>query len=330
MARSSNQKLKLLYLVRIFREETDEDHGLSTEEIIGRLNAYGVNADRKTLYSDFEELRTFGFDIISRRTQRNTLYYLGEREFQLAELKLLVDSVQSAKFISDRRSNELIAKLETLASRHQAGQLHRQVVISGRVKTANEKIYYNVDPIHQAISADRQISFRYFQWNLKNEPELRREGKRYTVSPWALLWDDENYYLVGYDAADDAIKHYRVDKMQQVTVTDEPREGRRQFRDFDLPKYTRMHFGMFGGEETHVTLEAENSMAGILIDRFGKDIPLIPCDEEHFRTHVDVAVSGQFLGWIAALGGRVKVTAPETVVERMRALAKSLSEQYGE
>ena len=190
MARSANQKLKLLYLLKILSEETDEEHALSAQEIIEKLSGYGCSADRKTLYGDFEELRRFGYDIVPRRTQRTTLYYLGEREFQLAELKLLVDTVQSAKFISDRRSNELIAKLETLTSRGQARQLHRQVVLSGRVKTVNEKIYYNVDDIHRAIGEEKQISFRYFQWNLKKEPELRRGGKIYRVSPWALMWDD--------------------------------------------------------------------------------------------------------------------------------------------
>ena len=328
MPKSTNQKLKLLYLVKILSEETDEEHALSVQEIIRKLNAYDVSADRKTLYHDFEELRTFGLDVISRRTQRSTVYYLGERTFQLAELKLLVDSVQSAKFISDRRSNELIEKLETLTSRGQARQLHRQVVLSGRVKTINEKIYYNVDDIHRAIGEDRQIRFQYFQWNLKKEPEPRHGGKVYQISPWALMWDDENYYLVGYDAEDDKIRHFRVDKMLSVSVTKKPRVGQQAFQDFDLPRYTKHLFGMFGGEEARVTLVADNAMAGILIDRFGKEIPIIPLDDEHFETHVDVAVSDQFLGWIAALGGRVRITAPESVVKRMQGLAQKLAEQY--
>ena len=323
-----NQKLKMLYLVKIFSEETDEKHALSINEIIEKLAGCGVNADRKTLYQDFEELRRFGLDILSEKEGRSWRYYLASRDFELPELKLLVDSVQSAKFITDRKSNELIRKLESLASRHEGRQLQRQVVISGRVKTMNESIYYNVDKLHEAIAEGCQIRFHYFQWNLKKEPELRRGGTWYVVSPWALLWDNENYYMVAYDAADDKIKHYRVDKMLHISVTKEKRLGQEQFRKFDMPRYTRSLFGMFGGDEKKVTLEAENSMAGILIDRFGKDIFLIPSGPDHFRTVVTVAVSDQFLGWVMALGGKVRIVSPDFVVEKMRTLLERELEQY--
>ena len=326
--KGENQKLKMLYLARIFSSETDDAHGLTMQQIIAKLSACGVNADRKTLYMDFEELRHFGLDIIAVQEGRNCYYHLGGRDFELPELKLLVDSVQSAKFITDKKSDELIRKLESLVSRHEARQLHRQVMISGRVKTANESIYYNVDQLHEAINQDQQIRFQYFQWNIRKEMELRRGGEWYQVSPWGLMWDDENYYLVGYDAGDDKIKHYRVDKMLKISMTGEKREGKKRFQEFDLPRYTKSLFGMFGGQETSVTLEAENALAGVLIDRFGKDIMLMPVDKDHFRTSVNVAVSRQFLGWVIALGSGIRITGPEPVVRQMREEIERLTQQY--
>lgn len=327
MSKGTNQKLKLLYLTKIFREQTDEEHMLTIAEIIKKLSAYDVSADRKTLYTDFEELRHFGLDIISQQIGRQHYYYLGAREFELPELKLLVDSVQSAKFITAQKSQKLIKKLEGLVSKYEATQLQRQVYITGRVKTMNESIYYNVDKLHAALSADAQIQFQYYQWNVKKEMELRRGGKLYQVSPWGLMWDDEYYYLVAYDAETDKIKHYRVDKMLRIQITDQKRAGKERYQSFNLPDYTKRIFGMFSGEETKVTLEADNSMAGVLIDRFGKDITLIPQDGGRFRATVDVAISDQFLGWIVALG-TVKIVGPEAVVEKMQAKVSNLIADY--
>ena len=328
MAKAGNQKLKMLYLMQIFMRETDDEHMLTMQEIISLLANAGIKADRKTLYLDFEELRHFGLDIIGEADGRNYYYYLGARDFELPELKLLVDSVQSAKFITDRKSKDLIKKLESLVSKYQATRLQRQVSISGRVKTMNESIYYNVDKLHEAINRDRRIRFQYYRWNIKKEMELRKNGSRYEVSPWGLMWDDENYYLVGFDSEDSRIKHYRVDKMLKISITNDRRLGRAEFQAFDLPRYTRSLFGMYGGEETRVTMEAKNDMVGVLIARFGKDIPIMPLDEDHFRTVVNVAVSNQFLGWIMAIGSSVRITAPESVVEKMRAEIRRLSEEY--
>lgn len=328
MAKGNNQKLKLLYLAKIFMEMTDEEHGLTVQEIISLLKQSEVNADRKTLYSDFEELRHFGMDIISYPVGRNVYYRLANREFELPELKLLVDSVQSSKFITERKSRELIKKLEGLVSTYEAKQLHRQVVLSGRVKTMNESIYYSVDQIHDAISNDRQIVFQYFQWNVKKKPELRHNGAWYHISPWALVWDDEYYYLIGYDADAASIKHYRVDKMLHLDMAEEKREGKEVFKKLDLARYSKGLFGMFGGEEISVTLLCENNMAGAIIDRFGKDIVIVREDEDHFKTIVTVSASKQFLGWIFALGNGVKITAPESMVDAMREEAQRLAEQY--
>ena len=328
MAEVNKQRLKLLYLMQIFSEDTDDEHMLTLSQIIGKLNAYGVEVERKTLYQDFEILRDYGFDIVGVQTQRNYFYHIGNRQFELPELKLLVDSVQSAKFITQKKSNSLIRKLEGMVSKYEARQLHRQVIISGRVKAMNESIYFNVDKLHEAIGAGRQISFKYYRWNINKEMELRKDGDWYQISPWALMWDDENYYLVGYDSEDKQIKHYRVDKMMQIAVVDKMREGKEQFKAFDMPRYTKSLFGMYGGEEVQVTLEAENGMVGILIDRFGKDIPIRPVDENHFRTAVVVAVSDQFFGWIMALDEGVIIVGPEKVVKRMQEKIRLLNKVY--
>ena len=326
--KGDNQKLKMLYLAKIFHEETDDQHPLTMNDIIKKLADCGVNANRKTLYQDFEELRTFGLDIITEKSGHDTYYSLGSRDFELPELKLLVDSVQAAKFITDKKSSELIKKLESLVSKYEGKQLQRQVVISGRIKTMNESIYYNVDKLHEAIGSGCQVRFKYFQWTVNKETELRRDGAWYQVSPWALMWDDENYYLVAYDADEDKIKHYRVDKMLKIEVAKDRRQGLEQIRKFNMPRYTKSLFGMYGGEETKVTLEADNSMVGIFIDRFGKDIFIVPVGEDRFQVSVSVAVSKQFLGWIMALGSGVKIVAPAKVVDLMKTEVARLAEQY--
>ena len=326
--KGENQKLKMLYLVKLFSEETDDNHALTMPEIVHKLAAYEVNADRKTLYQDFEELRRFGFDIIAEHEGRNHYYYLGSRDFELPELKLLVDSVQSAKFITDKKSDQLIKKLESLVSRYDGGKLHRQVLIAGRVKTMNESIYYNVDKIHGAIGENKQIRFKYFDWNLKKEMELRYDGKWYQLSPWALMWDDEKYYLVAYDSKHETIIHYRVDKMTQIEVLDEKREGHDEFKEFNIAHYTNTLFGMYAGDETKVTIEAENKLISVIVDRFGKDIIIAPFNDTHFRTTVTVAVSNQFFGWIMGLDGDIKIIAPDYVVEQLIETIESQANRY--
>ncbi|MCR4711369.1 MAG: WYL domain-containing protein, partial [Clostridia bacterium] len=202
------------------------------------------------------------------------------------------------------------------------------VVTTGRIKTMNESIYYAVDTLQEAIRLNQKVRFQYFQWDIHKEPALRRNGAYYLISPWSLMWDNENYYLVGFDAGENLIKHFRVDKMLRVTPVDAPREGREAFGAFDLPAYAQRHFGMFGGEVVKVTLEAENSMANILIDRFGKDIFIVPQGADHFRVTVSVAVSNQFFGWIMALGRGIRIVGPDTVVARMQAEIDRLRDQY--
>lgn len=328
MAKLPNQKLKILYLMKVLLEKTDESHSITMPEIIAELEAYGITAERKSIYNDMECLRQYGLDIIGEQYDRTYYYRIGNRQFELAELKLLVDSVQSAKFLTAKKSNRLIKKIEGLASKYEASQLHRQVYVAERIKTMNESIYYNVDNIHNAIAKNSKITFQYFQWNIKKEMELKRDGALYEVSPWALSWNDENYYLVAYDSVEQMIKHFRVDKMLNITVTDEKREGKSLFQTFDMAVYAKKMFGMFYAQEQTVKLECANSLAGVVIDRFGKDVMLIPKDDSHFTVNVKVAVSLQFLAWIIGLGEDVKILEPKTVVDRINGEIDRLIRQY--
>lgn len=328
MAKGNNQKLKLLYLTKIFMEKTDDTHALTLAEITSLLNDYEITANRKTLYLDFEELKHYGLDIVSEQKGKTVVYHLASREFELAELKLLVDSVQAAKFITEKKSRFLIKKLVSLASEYEAKQLQRQVIIAGRVKTMNESILINVDRIHSAINNNHQIAFQYFQWTPTKERELRHEGQNYTISPWYLVWNDENYYMIGYDSDSEMIKHYRVDKMLKISETEEKREGQRKLKEMDIAAYSKRLFGMLGGNTECVTLECQNELAGVIIDRFGKDTFLAPKDAQHFIARMDVIPSNQFLGWIIGLGTGVRIVSPDSVVEKMKEMIRMQSHLY--
>ena len=266
--------------------------------------------------------------IILQSRGTNGGYYIGSREFELPELKLLVDAVQASKFISRKKSQELIGKLESLCSENDAKQLQRNVFIYNRAKTGNETVYYNVDQIHTAILSDRQISFHYGEWTVQKTLKLKKNGELYKASPWALTWDNQNYYLIAYDESADFIKHYRVDKMLRIQMTDKAREGKEHFRKLDMADYAKKSFGMFGGEEKTVKLLVDRQLAGVIVDRFGKDVHMIPVDEKHFTVSVTVMVSSQFLGWIFSLGEKVEILGPEEVKEQMRREGKRLLKQY--
>ncbi len=317
MARTANQKSKLLYVLKILREQTDAQHPISMKALIERLEAEQITAERKGIYRDIAELTDFGYDI---RLKRGTDggYYLAKREFELAELKLLVDAVQASRFLSTARSREMIHKIEKLASSQEASALQRQVYVANRVKTGNEEIYFNVDMIHRAMQENRQISFRYFEWTVKKEMHFKREGRRYQISPWALTVKDENYYMLGFDKEANLLKHYRVDKMTEPELEKEERLGARQYADIDIATYTNRTFGMFGGESKIVTIGCRERLIGVIMDRFGTDVPVREREDGYFTIRVNVAVSGQFFGWLAGLGQEAKLVGPEEVVEEYR------------
>lgn len=319
MAKRPDQKLKLLYLYRILLQKTDETHLLSVEALLAALARYGIQAERKSVYSDIEALRSAGVEVQIQRGPGGG-YYIASRDFELPELKLLVDAIACARFITEKKSTELIKKVESLASEPQARALQRQVYVTDRVKTMNESIYYNVDALHTAIASGVQITFQYFEWVLDFSAathiskRYRHDGALYQVSPWALTWQQENYYLVAYERASDAIRHYRVDKMEHITLTAQPREGRRSFHDrFNIASYSRKMFGMFSGEEKIVRLRCEARIIGVLYDRFGTELMVQPAEPGYFFTNVTVAVSPQFFSWVFGLNGAVRIVAPEEV-----------------
>ena len=327
MSRGTNQKFKFTYLMKMMQEKTDDEHSLTMPQIIEELEKYDVTAERKSIYTDFQDMTDkFGVEIIKEQIGRETYYHVGAREFELAEVKLLIDAIQSSKFITQTKSRELITKIKGFVSEHQAKQLQRQVYINDRVKTMNESVYYNVDDIHTAINQNKKIRFKYYKWDINKKLVPRHNGDWFVVSPWALTWDDENYYMVAFDNLDHKIKHYRVDKMMHIFIEEEQRDGKEAFKNFDMAEYSRATFGMYQGQKTKVKIRFANYMCGVFIDRFGKDITFRPVDDEHSELHVDVNVSPQFFGWIFSLGKDVKVVGPEKVVEELRAKTEEFLE----
>jgi len=323
MSRGSNQKFKFTYLMKIMLEKTDDEHALTMPQIMEELEKYDVTAERKSIYTDFQDMtEKFGVEIIKEQKGRETYYHVGAREFELAEIKLLIDSIQSSKFITQAKSRELIKKVKGFVSEHQAKQLQRQVYINDRVKTMNESVYYNVDYIHTAINQNNKIRFKYYKWDISKKLVERHNGDWFMVSPWALTWDDENYYMLAFDDIDKKIKHYRVDKIKNILIEEDTvRDGEEAFKNFDMAEYSKSTFGMYNGKKTLVKIELANYMCGVFIDRFGKDITFIPKDESHSELHVNVYVSPQFYGWIFSLGKAVRVTGPDSVVEEMKECA---------
>lgn len=327
MAKNSGQKMKLLYLVKILSEETDEQHVISTKMLIDKLASYGVPAERKSIYDDIAKLQDYGYDIIQSDNRNGGGYYLASREFELAELKFLVDAVQSTRFITQKKSSELIKKLERLTSKHDAKALQRQVYVSGRIKTENESIYYSIDSLHKAIQENKQISFTYMAWNSKKELVPRKAGQEYKVSPWTLICQDENYYLAAFDSKVGIIKHYRVDKMAHIQILAEEREGASEYEKMNPAEYTNRTFSMYGGELEDVSLTFPEHLIGVVIDRFGKEIP-VRIEGNMLRARVKVVVSPPFFGWLATVGKEVQIVSPTHVKEQYIAWLEALLKEY--
>ena len=335
MRNYSNPKLKLLYLKQFFEECTDEDHPATMSNILTYLDSKGIHAERKGIYADISYLEDFGMELrdISKedredeeKKQRNRSYRLLDRDFEPSEIKLILDSVASSKFLSEKKSMDLMAKLEKLVSVHQRQSLKRQIKVTGRVKSMNGSVMYNVDTIHVAIASDTTVKFKYFHYNTQKEREYTYDGKPYEVSPWTLLYDNSNYYLLAY--VDGNIRTFRVDRMAEVKRGGKERQGKEQFESFDLASFTKATFGMFSGKEEKVEMVFHNSLIDTVIDKFGKDVFIFPVDDHHFKITVPVAVSSQFFGWIFGLGGKVTIVGPKSVVKQMKDMLGKVSERY--
>ena len=328
MPRGSNQKFKLYRLAQIMMEQTDDEHYITMPEIKEALAEYDITADRKSLYNDLRDLEILGIEVEGEQDGNRYRYHVVNRPFELPELKLLVDAIQSSKFITTTKSRELIHKLESFVSNHDARKLQRQVVVIDRNKTINETIYYSVDMIYAAISSNVQIRFQYFDWDVHKQMKLRKDGAFYEVSPWLLTWDDENYYLVAYDFQAGILKHYRVDKMLRLSLTDDVREGKECFDKLDVAAYSKKTFGMFAGEEKTIQLLCDQTMTGVIIDRFGSDVAIRPKDDTHILVRVNVAVSPQFYGWLSGLSGKVCILSPSEIALDYQKYLQNILDSY--
>ena len=317
MSRSTNQKMKLLHLYQMILRQTDEEHPLTVAQIIEQLARADIKAERKSVYDDLEALRQFGLDVQCRKG-KSPGWFVGDRDFELPEVKLLMDAVQSSRFLTQRKSDALIRKLEGLASVHQAGQLQRQVYVSGRIKVMNESIYYNVDKLHAAIAGRKAITFKYFDYDIARKKVFRQGGKRYVASPYGLIWNSENYYLVAFSHTHRELRHYRVDKMAEIVVAGLEREGEDLYPDFQLAEYGQKHFGMYSGPELRVTLRGRRDKAHLVWDRFGQDVILVPDGDDCFTATLPVVVSPQFFGWLLGLDGSVTLAGPKEAVSAYR------------
>ena len=327
MARSANQKLKILYLLQYLMLNTDDEHHVSMQQMRDELLKHGISAERKSLYDDLDALRQFGIDVVN-VPGRGSAYYIGQRRFELPELKLLVDSVQSSKFITEKKTLKLIKKIESLTSVHNAQLLQRQVYVRNRVKSMNESVYYNVDEISGAIADDSAIKFRYYDYDVYGRRRWRKNGGYYEISPFALMWDDENYYMLGYDPEANRMKHYRVDKMTAIASAGTARSGKELFAGTDMAEYSKRVFGMFTGEVQSVRLRFTNDLVGAVIDRFGRGTAIVPDGDDRFTVNVSVAVSPQFYAWLFAFGTSVEILSPDCVRDEFRRRIEELRKIY--
>ena len=328
MPRSVNQKLKLLYLKQFFEEKTDEGHAATMADIIAYLKAHGVEAERKSIYTDLSSLEDFGMDVRNKDDEEGRVktYKLLDREFELPEIKLIIDSVASSKFLTEKKSETLIKKLGKLVSEHQRKELRRQVRVMGRAKTMNNNVLINADHIYAAIAANTTVTFQYFHYNIRKEREYVHKGEHYEVSPWAMLYDNDNYYLLAY--TDKGFRTYRVDRMADVEQGTNDRMGKEEFENMDMPAYTKSTFGMYNGKQERVTMVFHNRMLDTVLDQFGRDIILSKVDEWHFKVTVPVSVSPQFFAWVFGLGNYVTITEPESVVKQMKEMLEKVSKRY--
>ena len=325
MPKSDNQKLKIFYILDYLQENSHQDHPVRASELASMLDSrYNIHCDRKTVYSDILALQDYGVDIES-VPGRNGGFYIASRSFELPELKLLIDAVLSSRFLTEKKSRELIEKLCSQCSVYDARLMRRDVLVSGRVKSMNETIYYNVDAIQDAITENRQISFRYFDYALDGSRRYR--DRDYLASPYGLCQDNENCYLLALSPRH-GVTSYRVDRMSDIVVLEEKREPCPELSGKALIAHANRLFQMYSGEETTVKLRFHRSLVNVVFDRFGTDIMLIPEGDEHFVFTVNVAVSPMFLSWVIGFGNKAKVLHPQSVIDQCRALCLEAMEQY--
>ena len=319
-----NQRLKLLYLLDYLLENTDEDHTVKTPDIVEYLKNKDIPVERRTVVSDLHLLDEYGIQIeYDYKTQGHRII---EREFELHELQLLIDSVQSSKFITKKMATELTQKLKKQTSFYNRTLLERRNYVANRIRSMNDSVFYHIDDIHIAIARNLKIKFKYFNYTPQKQKSYYLNGQFYTVSPYALLWNDDNYYLLAYHGG--KMKHFRVDRMDNIRISGEPREGASEFKELKLNERSSKVFSMYSGTQERVSMVFSNHLAGVVFDRFGMEASTFPVDDRHFTLVAEVEVSPQFFGWIVGLGKGVRITAPETVVQQMKEYIDGIAEMY--
>lgn len=329
MEKSESKKLIPLYLQRLFLEETDSAHYIRMPEILSFLETKGIYADRRTIYAAISLLNSVGFEIVGVQEKGGYKYHHTSKLFSASELKFLVDSVAASKFLTEKKSKELISKIKSLGSKFDGQSLNRNVLLNKRIKSMNDKVLKNLDNVYAAIAANSQITFQYLHWNPQRKL-VSKTGKPYVTSPYAVTLVDDNYYLIAFDGSRQELRHYRIDKMQSVKLTENDREGKSLFQSFDIIDYSKKTFGMFGGREETVTIEAENYLAGVFIDRFGDSarIRLNFENTDTFIVRITVNVSPQFFAWVFALGEAVKILSPESVILEFQKMIERVENRY--
>ncbi len=324
MSKSDNQKLKLLYIREYLERNSDENHPVSAQDLIDMLALKGIHCERKSIYDDIRVLTEYGLDIVNQRGKGGG-YFIGSRDFELPELKLLIDAVQSSRYLTESKSRELIRKLLDQCSRYDEHLMDRSIHIDRRVKSMNETIYYNVDAIQEAISHNVQITFRYFDWGMDGQRHYR--DRDYQASPYGICQNNENCYLVAYSHRH-SITHYRVDRMTDICLTENQRVPCPELTGSRLVEHANQQFQMFSGETLQVKLRFHKSLANVVVDRFGLDTMMVPDGEEHFTFTAKVAVSDLFLSWVIGFGTKARILYPQHVADACRELAQTAISQH--
>jgi len=325
MPKSDNQKLKILYILDYLQKNSHENHPVRASDLIAMLDRqHNISCDRKTVYSDVAALQEYGVDIVS-LSGKNGGYYIASRNFELPELKLLIDAVQSSKYLTEKKSKELIEKLLTQCNEQDAKLMKRNVLVSGRVKSMNETIYYSVDTIQEAIAQNKQITFRYFDWDFGSKRKYRE--KPYIASPYGLCQDNENCYLLALSDRH-GITSYRVDRMIDINLLDTPRTPCQELTGKALVDHANRLFQMYSGDAVDVKLRFHNSLINVVVDRFGKDTMLIPDGDDYFNFTVRVAVSPMFLSWVIGFGSKAKILYPQRIADELCRFCQEAMSQY--
>ena len=328
MAGLSRQKQKLLTMKQYFEQKTDDEHSITGNKLIDILAQYGIKAERKTIYDDIKTLCDSGMDIEITKDGHSNAYYLGARTFQDEELFVLVDAIASCKFLTKKKSQELIAKIQGLTSEYKAKQLRRDVFVNNRSKAMNESVYYNLNKVQEGIFEKKTISFQYYDYNFNKKKILKHDGEIYTVSPFVTVWEEDNYYLVCYCNKHEKICRYRIDRMANVSVN--TGEKRRELTADEKLEVTNCQsvYSMYGGETETVTLEFENHLLSTVIDRFGEKVICHQNSDHSFYINTEVQISPTFWGWLFKFGSEARVIAPENVVELAKKQLESIRQRY--